>query len=212
MTGSSPYSTHVFKVDLLFYLGIDRGFISGERASNKADMAYLYYLPFAMVFVSGDRLHHRTAPLLLRRNQTYLRTDELKAALRELDDHYDRLPDRIKDLGVMRFASWPPSDLNNAVTALWDKHMRPDWREIAKGKDAELEKPRDREADRATVAALNQRLDEAQPVVGEQASRVEQDPDYAFFQRYVPARKGKWRIVPKEIDGSRGEQGPATET
>lgn len=57
----APYSTHVFKVDLLFYLGIDRGFISGERASNKVDMAYLYYLPFAMVFVSGDRLHHRTS-------------------------------------------------------------------------------------------------------------------------------------------------------
>jgi hypothetical protein len=48
----APYTTRVFKVDLLYYLGIDRGFISGERASNKADMAYLYYLPFTMV--SGD--------------------------------------------------------------------------------------------------------------------------------------------------------------
>jgi hypothetical protein len=57
-----PYSTHVFQVDLLFYLGIHRGFISGERASNRADMAYLYYLPFTMVFVSGDGLHRRTAP------------------------------------------------------------------------------------------------------------------------------------------------------
>ena len=63
---SRPTATHVFKVDLLFYLGIYRGFISGERASNKVDMAYLYYLPFAMVFVSGDRLHRRTAPLFLR--------------------------------------------------------------------------------------------------------------------------------------------------
>jgi hypothetical protein len=38
----APYTTHVFKVDLFYYLGIDRGFISGERPSNKADMAYLY--------------------------------------------------------------------------------------------------------------------------------------------------------------------------
>lgn len=53
----APYATHVFKVEALFFLGIDRGFISGERPSNMADMAYLYYLPFAMVFTSGDRLH-----------------------------------------------------------------------------------------------------------------------------------------------------------
>src|SRR6266508_3341647 len=50
----APYTTHVFTVDLLYYLGIDRGFISGERASNKADMAYLYYLPFTMVRLRGQ--------------------------------------------------------------------------------------------------------------------------------------------------------------
>ena len=33
----APYSTHVFKVDLLFYLGIARGFISGDRASRSAN-------------------------------------------------------------------------------------------------------------------------------------------------------------------------------
>ena len=80
-TGSLPYTTHVFKVDLLFYLGIDRGFISGERASNQADMAYLYYLPFAMVFVSGDELHRRTVPLFLSEDQSYLDIEEMKAAL-----------------------------------------------------------------------------------------------------------------------------------
>jgi hypothetical protein len=101
----APYTTHVFKVDLLFYLGIHRGFISGERASNKADMAYLYYLPFGMVFVSGDRLHQRTVPLFLRDDQSYLDARELKQALGELDAHYDGLPDEIKRLGVLAFAS-----------------------------------------------------------------------------------------------------------
>ena len=66
----SPRIRPVFKVDLLYYLGIDRGFISGERPSIKADMAYLYYLPFSMVFTSGDRLHRRTAPLFLRPDQS----------------------------------------------------------------------------------------------------------------------------------------------
>jgi hypothetical protein len=67
----APYATHVFKVDLLFYLGIARGFISGDRASNKADMAYLYYLPCSTAFASGDGLHRRTVPLFLDDDQFF---------------------------------------------------------------------------------------------------------------------------------------------
>jgi hypothetical protein len=92
----APYTTHVFKVDLLYYLVIDRGFISGARVSNKADMAYLYYLPFTMVFVSGDRLHRRTAPLFLTPEQSYVEAIEFKAGLREIDEHYDHVPEEIK--------------------------------------------------------------------------------------------------------------------
>jgi hypothetical protein len=160
----APYTTHVFNVDLLFYLGIHLGFISGERASNRADMAYLYYLPFGMVFVSGDRLHHRTVPLFLREDQSYVRADDLKQALREIDEHYDVLPEEIKELGVMQFASFPPYDLDNVVTQLWDKHMRPDWREIARCQEAERAKPREGDGSETEVAGIRERLERAQPV------------------------------------------------
>ena len=199
-----PYMIHVFKVDLLFYLGVHRGFISGERASNKADMAYLYYLPFAMIFTSGDRLHRRTAPLLLREDQSYLGADELKAALREFDEHYDGLPEAIKELGVLTFASYPPSDIDNAITRLWDTHMRPDWREIAKKREAELGGPRDEDSDRETVADLNRRLAEARPVSEEEASYSEGGPDYFVISRQVPAKKGKWRMVSREVEEGEG--------
>jgi hypothetical protein len=195
-----PYGSHVFKVDLLFYLGIYRSFISGERASNKADMAYLYYLPFTMVFVSGDKLHRRTVPLFLGDDQTYLEADLLKQGLRELDEHYDGLPDEIKQLGVLAFASYPPSEIDNAVTRLWDEHMRPDWREIAKGIEAELGQPRDKEADRKTVAELNRRIEAAQPVSDQGLRFEEEGPDYFLIRRWVPARKGKWRMVSKEVE------------
>ncbi len=193
-----PYATHVFKVDLLFYLGIARGFISGRRASNKVDMAYLYYLPFAMAFTSGDRLHHRTAPLFLREDQSYLRADELKAALEELDGYYDALPEDVKARGVLAFASYPPSDLDNAVTRMWDKHMRPDWRKIAAAREADRGKQRDETADRETVADLTKRLEEAQPV--SEAEVGADDHDYFVLQRFVPTTKGKWRMVSKEIE------------
>jgi hypothetical protein len=196
----APYATHVFKVDLLFYLGIYRGFISGDRASNRVDMAYLYYLPFAMVFVSGDRLHRRTVPLFLREDQSYVDADEFKAALRELDGYYDALPEEIKELGVMQFVSFPPSDLDNVVTRLWDKHMRPDWRDIAKQQEAERGKPPDAAAGRETVADLRGRIERAKPVSDQTLGLGGEGPNYVVIRRQVPLRKGKWRMVSKEVE------------
>jgi len=200
-----PYTTHVFKIDLLFYLGIQRGFISGNRASNKADMAYLYYLPFAMVFVSGDRLHHRTAPLFLRDDQSYVHADEFKAALRELDEYHDALPDEIKALGVLQFASYPPPEMDNSVTRLWDKHMRPDWREVAKQKEAERGKPPDEEAGRLTVEEMKARIEQARSVPDPIAGLVGDNADYMIIRRLVPVKKGKWRMVSKEVEEADNE-------
>jgi hypothetical protein len=200
----APFTTHVFKVDLLYYLGIDRGFISGERASNKADMAYLYYLPFTMVFVSGDRLHRRTAPLFLTAEQSYVESDDFKAGLREIDDHQNQLPEEIKQLGVLQFAGWPPSGLENLVTRLWDKHMRPDWRETAAEQEAKRGKPRDEDADRTTLAEMKRRTESAQPIPEAEVPASGDEADYAIIARQVPVRKGKWRMVSEEVEEADG--------
>lgn len=196
----APYATHVFKVDLHFYLGAHRGFISSERPSNRVDMAYLYYLPFTNIFVSGDKLHGHTAPLFMSSDQTFLRADELKAALRELDDHYERLPDEVKERGVLAFASFPPADIDNAVTGAWDRYMRPDWREIARPSEGELGKPPDREAGRQTVAEFESEFASARPVSEADAMAGDEEPDYYVIQRMVPAKKGRWRMVPPEAE------------
>ena len=48
---------HMFSVDFFFHLAIAADLISRVRpegkADNKVDIAYLYYLPFCMVFVSA---------------------------------------------------------------------------------------------------------------------------------------------------------------
>jgi hypothetical protein len=199
----APYTTHVFKVDLLFYLGIERGFISPDRASNKADMAYTYYLPFANVFISGDRLHRRTVPLFVRDNQSYLDAKDFKAALGHFDAHYEALPDEIKQLGVMAFASYPPADVDNAITQLWDKHMRRDWREIACRIEANIGRPRDRDAEQATVAELNRKIEQAKGLDYESTPASTRDLDHMLLQRYVPTRKGKWRIVSEAVENAR---------
>ena len=197
--GFFPYTCHVFKVDLLFYLGIERDLISGERASNKADMAYLYYLPFAALFTSNDKLHRRTVPLFLGEGQSYLPADELKGALKELDDHYSELPDEVKELGVLAFASYPPPELDNVVTRLWDEHMRRDWRDVARRREAELGKPRDEDAEQVSLGEIKQRMAEAESLP-QDAAEPEGGADYFITSRRVPAQKGKWRMVSEEIE------------
>lgn len=197
----APYTTHVFKVDLLFYLGAYRGFISAQRPSNRMDMAYLYYLPFTKAFASGDKLHGRTAPLFLGPDQTFLPADELKASLSELDDHYERLPDEVKRRGVLAFAAYPPAEIDNAVTLAWDRHMRPDWRELARHAQADVGEAPDREAGQQTVAELERELASARSVLGAGTTSGEAEPDYYLIQRMVPATKGRWRIIPPEAEG-----------
>jgi len=59
----APYAAYNLTVDLFFYLCLDAGLISSERPSNRVDVAYLYYLPFCMIFTSGDKLHRKITPL-----------------------------------------------------------------------------------------------------------------------------------------------------
>lgn len=203
----APYTAHVFKVEVLRYLGIDRGFISGERASNKADMAYLYYLPFSMLFTSGDNLHRRTAPLFLRPDQSFAEATAFKAALKELDDYYDELPDEIKALGVMVFAHYPPREIDNLVVELWDRHMRPDWRIGAESPEEILARRRTAQHEGGGVAEFRARIENAQPVADAEAQLADGEPDYLVIGRQVPIWKGRWRLLPEEVEKADEEDG-----
>lgn len=194
----APYTTHVFKVDLLYYQGIDRGFISGVRASNKVDMAYLYYLPFSMAFVSGDNLHRRTVPLFLREDQSFIEATDMKAALRELDDYYDGLPEEVKALGVMRIAGYPPAHINNVITDVWDKTMRPDWRKISVEEQEERFKPRSVLDDAELVKRLTQAQESAVDIDDGMPPPSIDDADQVFIKRTMTVRKGKWRMISEE--------------
>jgi hypothetical protein len=188
----------VFTVDALFYLGIDRGFIAGERASNRADMAYLYYLPFAMAFTSGDRLHARTVPMFLDDDQRYVPISELKPALAELDRHFDALPDDVKNEGVMSFAGFPPHDIDNAVSRLWDATMRPDWRTIAAAQEAKRQQPRDDAGDIELLAKLERIRRDGEPL-GDVELSSSSEADQILITRSMPVRRGKRRMVSEDV-------------
>ncbi len=190
----APYAAYVLSVDFFFYLAISAGLISSKRSSNRIDIAYLYYLPFCMVFVSNDKLHRMTAPLFIRDNQAFVWGEDLKADLGRLDAHFSSLPQEVRDLGIMRFASRPPLEGDFLTTALWDRFLSPKWRELS---DEEKMKPPPQ------IDGLAKQISK----FGE-AKSTEPDPhgidmdnvDSMIIQRSIPLQRGKWRILPPGIE------------
>ncbi len=52
----APYTHYLLTVEVFFHLAIASALIGTDRAYNRVDIAYLYYLPFCMIFTSGDKL------------------------------------------------------------------------------------------------------------------------------------------------------------
>lgn len=185
----APYAAHVLLIEIFFYIAINSELIPQE-INSKSDFAYLYYLPFCMVFVSSDKLHRRCAPLFLRQDQAFIWGHDMKADLRKIDQFYDALPAAEKEKGLFAMSSYPPED-DFLTSSLWDRFL-PSWREhknrhpivknikdekriikeitlIAEGKPADIKK-----LDSAHVDAM-------------------------IVQRTVRKKKGKWWQLPKDL-------------
>jgi hypothetical protein len=197
--GYAPYTAHVLSVDLFFCIGLGADLIGRERPTNKIDIAYLYYLPFCMAFTSRDKLHGRTAPLFLGAGQEFIHGDDLKADLAKLNAHYSALPDEVKQRGVMSFAHYPPVEGDFLISKLWDKLMRPEWREWAR-KPMEPKSP---EEEAKVLAEVNKIADAPRDAVALPDDHAE--PDAMLVQRRVPLRRGSWRMLPPEVEKARSK-------
>ncbi len=195
----APYTGHLFLVDLFFCLAMGADLIGRERPTNKVDIAYLYYLPFCMIFTSRDRLHQRTAPLFLDDKQVFLHGDDLKADLARLDAHYSQLPDETKMRGVMSFAHYPPTEADFLVARLWDQLMRPEWRGWATKPPVE----RSKEMEAKILAELREIADAPRTYVEPPVS--DEELGALTIKRSIPVQRGKWRMVPAEVAGSSGD-------
>jgi len=82
----APYAAHCSRCMLALEISLRSCFV-GWKPSNVADLIHLFYLPFCMVFTSNDKLHTRLAPSLMRRNQTFISGEYLKAELSALLEH-----------------------------------------------------------------------------------------------------------------------------
>lgn len=195
----APFTAYCLQIDLYFYLCLSNGIISDQRASNKVDMGYLYYAPFANAFVSSDRLHRAHAPMFMGADQMFIWGPELKADLASLNQHFLSLSDEEKAQGLFTLASKPPLDHEGICTRAWDR-FRAGWR---KPKGAPLKLPP--EIERKIIKDGNRLIAAAEmadmPPPPRPASRYDEGKlDRLILRRAIPRERGSWRMFSKEVE------------
>lgn len=198
----APYAAYVFSIDLIFYLAASKGIIAKERPSNKVDLAYLYYLPFCHIFVSGDKLHARTVPLFLREDQSFITAKEFKDALAKINEYYSQFREDIAEVGVMKYTTYPPIEIETSIHKLWDIHC-PSWRKSA-SKKAKAESESFSKPDSALLRHLKDVREKSQTVDPKVLENMD-EADYITVSHMVPVQRGSWRILPIGIENKESD-------
>lgn len=195
----ASYAAHVLKVELFFQIALAANLISSDRASNRADIAYLFYLPFCHIFVSGDKLHRRCAAPFLSKRQDFVWGPDLKTDIARINQELSSISEEERQIGLHKLAPRPPGDPNGVVASLWAKHA-------PNAKDSsEVPIPMAPEAERKLVEHLNSFA--KAPTAPDVARLPPDDLESVTIERLVPAKKGAWWIIPKDVaDRERGKE------
>jgi len=188
----APYAAYVLSVEIFFQVALAANLISPERPSNRTDIAYLFYLPFCMVFISSDNLHKKCAPIFLRSDQSFIWGPNLKEGLKKANTYYFSLQDSIKEKGVMSFAGYPPESVD-ILANIWDRHL-PKWRHLKKNSGCETPYKNEK------LAKELKKYSNAKPLSPDQIDFNTDDIDILSIERRVRKRKGSWWQLPKNID------------
>lgn len=189
----APYVSYVYTVELFFQIALSANLIPSERPSNRVDIAYLFYLPFTMIFVSSDKLHRKCTPLFLRSDQQYIWGPELKDGLHKINDHFLEYSEEQKEKGVMSFAGTPPKVDDFFVTKIWDRHF-PNWRKV---KEVDLS---DKKIKHDKLVAHLKQFTDAPTLSPEEIDFDISDADSLSFTRMVGKTKGSWFQIPKDLE------------
>lgn len=195
LTKYAPYVAYVIKIEVFFHICVSRGFESSDRPSHRIDIAYLYYLPFCKLFVSGDKLHKRIAHLFMRDDQQFVWAPDLKDDLASLNKYYMTLPQEIRERGLLSFARKPPTENDFLTARLWDL-MSTAWREQKKSKVSFSDKSSDEFIDHLKEA-------KGIPINNPEPADFDVDQiDGVSLKHIVSKKKGSWYQLPKDLNNS----------
>jgi hypothetical protein len=130
----APYFSYCARIALAFNFSIKTGVITTRR-SNRIDIEYLYYLPFAMAFSSRDRIHEEIVPAFMRENQTFIDGDDLKRELGALAESWRSKNETERTEWLKLHRIYPPREECPIIHKLWQSHMKPE-EEILKSQDS----------------------------------------------------------------------------
>jgi len=188
----AAYVDFALRVELFFHLAVNK---SRMAAVQRMDLCYLFYLPFCQFFVSKDWVHKQSAPLFLRADQEFVAAEDLKVALRKLNDQYSALPEPNRRKSIYQLAPHPPKDGDNLVTKLWDRHW-PKWRRrrLVKATNEDW---------KAVTADWQEQINELELIEKAQGGDTKHAPvkelDALIRRRVARKRKGSWWLVPEEL-------------
>ncbi len=189
-----PYATFILELEIFFRIAIQSSLISAERKTNKIDLNYLYYLPFAHEFVSSDKLHKNITPHFLAPHQNFIWGPELKQDLAKINSHYHQFSEEEKEKGLHKFAPIPPTNFESIVSKSWDSFCRPDWRIPS----FSSRKEKNMEADKNLVKHVNE-MGEAPTLQNEQIDFDIKNPESITIKRHYKHKKGDWWQLPKNM-------------
>ncbi len=98
----------------------------------------------------------------------------------------------------MKFAHYPPVESDFLASRLWDKFMRPEWKQWATEAPREISPEREREL----LDILRRMENEGRATEPFDSD----DADELHIQRKVPMEKGSWRLLPREVKDDRTSQ------
>lgn len=125
----APYTAYVILIELFFEVAVAAGFISAIRQSNRIDMAYLYYLPFTQIFISGDKLHEKTVPLFVAKEyQLFITQKDIRTDLKKLVTYYSADGLGIQEL--IKTVQYPPLTGDFLTSKIYDRFCNR-WHEHA---------------------------------------------------------------------------------
>jgi hypothetical protein len=185
----APYAAFALTIEVFFQIALAANQIAAERPSNRTDIAYLFYLPFCMMFVSQDSLHRRCAPLFMREDQQFVWGIDLKESLKSINAHFLQLPEPEREKGIMSFAGVPPT--GSLVAEMWDTH-RPGYRETSQA-DIKLTP----KAEAALVKKIEAFTE--QPTLEIRDPARAEPEEMISIKRLVNKRRGSWWQLPKNL-------------
>ena len=198
LAGYASYAAHVLMVEIFFQIAFAANLISSERPSNRVDIAYLFYLPFCHIFVSGDKLHKLCAPEFLQKEQDFVWAPELKGDLARINRELMATSELERQMGLHKLAPRPPGNTSHLTVALWHKHA-PGSGEA----DVDMT-PMSPEAERKLIDHLKSFT--KAPTDPEVAGISSDELQSISIERLVPAKKGNWWLIPKKVADAEGRE------